>query len=107
MFLSDVVMSARQFKVMEYISSTWNLIDWAHFSIMWLGWVTWLKQVILTSNLPIKPGYPILVSPGKTTQARVFLTDTVAEYEFLIFFSRMHELMDNMSTYNTLTSLGG
>jgi hypothetical protein len=104
---SDVIGSIRKFKIREYVSSAWNLIDWAHFCVMWLGWVAWLRQVLLIYRLPMKTSYPILVSPGSTTQARAFLTNPVAERDFLILNDDINQLMQNISTYNTLTSLAG
>ena len=74
---------------------------------MWFGWVTWLKQILLTAKLPMKSSYPILVSPATTAQARIFLTNAAEEHDFLTFSSDVNQIMENMSIYNTLTALGG
>ena len=104
---TDMIESVKNYKLREYLTSVWNLVDWSHFCVMWLGWAAWLNQITLTYNLPMKPSYPILVSPTPTTQARVFLTNAMEEYDFLIFASSIDQLMQNMSLYNTLTALGG
>jgi hypothetical protein len=82
-------------------------MDWAHFAVMWLAWIVWLKQYILMTSLPMESAYPILATPQSTTRARVFLTDSVAEHKYLLFSSAIKLLMENMATYCTLTSLSG
>jgi hypothetical protein len=62
---------------------------------------------MLTNSLPMEPSYPILVSPGSTTQARAFLTDGGHEHKFLKFSASVKQLAMNVSTYSTLTCLGG
>ncbi len=103
----DMLQSIRQFEFLKYLSNSWNIIDWSHFCVMWLGWYIWLRQILLTNSLPMEPNYPILISPGSTTQARAFLTDGVHEHKFLMFSANVKQLAVNMSTYSTLTCLGG
>ena len=55
----------------------------------------------------MEAAYPLLVNPQATTKARLFLTEPVAEYKYLLFSNAIKELMDNMATYCTLTSLSG
>ena len=107
MVVADVIESIRSFTLHEYFSSIWNIIDWSHFCVMWLGWIAWLRQIVLTNSLPMNSRYPILVSPGSTTEARAFLTNASDEYAFLTFMESIDQLMQNLSMYNTMTALGG
>jgi hypothetical protein len=74
---------------------------------MWLGWLAWLRQIVLSNNLSMSPNYQILVSPDSTTKARLFLTNAVIEHEFLMFASSIDQMMQNWSRHTTMTALGG
>jgi hypothetical protein len=107
MFREDVLRSIRDFEVMDYLRSPWNWIDWAHFSLMGVGWLLWLSQTHMGASFEMPDEFNVLVSLGQETQARMFLTDAKAEFDFLQFVSKVKAMRENLAMYSFLTSICG
>jgi hypothetical protein len=96
----------KQFDIMSYISF-WNMIDLAHFALMWLGWSLWLAQVMKGQSLNMPVRFGLLVSAGPETPARYFRTDPSKEFDFLMFCKAVDDMANNWTLYSIITSLNG
>ena len=97
----------KTFKIKFYFCDIWNVIDWLHFVLMWLGWYCWLVQMRLLSNLVMPTYFVIINSPTANAAARLFLTKPKGEHDYLVFHDALKSMINNIGTYNTVTSLCG
>lgn len=81
MEIMDVLVEIRKFRILTYVSSPYNWIDWAHFFTTWATCISWLVYETQMASFTINPSYQILQTEGAL--ARVFLTDTQQEVAFL------------------------
>ncbi len=104
--VTDIFQAVKQFNLLGYLSF-WNMIDLAHFALMWLGWGLWLAQVQQGQSLNMPNRFGLLVSAGPETPARYFLTDPSKEFDFLMFCQSVDNMASNWTLYSILTSLSG
>ncbi len=97
----------KTFKMKFYFCDIWNVVDWLHFTLMWIGWYCWLVQMRLLSVFEMPTYFVIINSPTANAVARLFLTKPKGESDYLIFHDALKTMIYNMGTYNTITSLCG
>ena len=97
----------KAFKIKFYFGDVWNVVDWLHFALMWLGWYCWMVQIGLSSNLVMPNYFVIMQFPTANAAARLFLTKPKGEHDYLVFRDALKTMINNMRTYNTVTSLCG
>ena len=104
---ADIVESVRNFTLFEYLTSPANWLDWAHFSLMTVGWVLWYLFVHQSSTFTMKSNFPILTHVEDQTPARFLLTNAETEKEFLLFSQSVSALEQNMRFYTNIIGLCG
>ena len=105
--LADIVESCIKFELIKYLASPENWLDWAHFSLMTLGWILWYKLVNQTAKFTMAPKFNVLANVDDQTPARFLLTDPQSEKDFLLFSESISSLEQSMRFYSNIIGLCG
>ena len=106
-YTADIFWSLKNFRISEYLSNIWNIVDWTHFIFMWVAWASWLGNIRESNSFIIEPSYRILASPATETRARFFEIDPEQETKFMSFSTKLRNHTQNMGNYVNLTTICG
>ena len=107
--LEEMFASIKKFQISEYLGDFWNIIDLAHFSIMWFAWYLWLRQNMMAATIQnnMPRSFSILESPNPETRARLFLTNPKEEFKYLSIRQDLTSMSSNLEFYHVLISISG